>query len=102
MLRKEEYVINDFDDPKTQIKKSMKRQRNLMNMLAKSAVCVVADPLVVSLDGLPSLDILHYDFKRKQENKNQSYQNEFKTQYNLRSVSRPKLNMLFNKISQTN
>ena len=25
MLRKEEYVINDFDDPKTQIKKSIKR-----------------------------------------------------------------------------
>ena len=54
----------------------MKRQRNLQEDHNDNQVIVVADPYVTSLSGLPSVDILLDEIRKKKKvpSKNEMYQ----------------------------
>jgi len=67
-----EYVDAPQDDMKVKLRKQMQRQRNLQNLTQHSQVCVVSDPYVLSLDGLPNIDIVFDDFKQPRSLKKKS------------------------------
>ena len=53
--------------------KGVIRQRNLKN-LVESPVCVVADPSIVTLDGLPSIEILEKDINTSNKKKLEKFE----------------------------
>jgi hypothetical protein len=53
-----EYVILPEDSNLSKINKSVLRQSNLYKMIAKNNVCIVSDPYLLALDGLPKFEIL--------------------------------------------
>ena len=57
--------MKDTDSPQDKLRKQIFRQRNLQRVVADSQVCIVADPYVISLDGLPKIEFLLDNFKKK-------------------------------------
>jgi len=53
--------------------KGVIRQRNLKN-LVESPVCIVADPSIVTLDGLPSIEILEKDINTSNKKKLEKFE----------------------------
>ena len=88
----------DDDDRETFLKKSVMRQQNL-KQLVESPVCVVGDPEIIALDGLPSIELIEEDLNsvgRKSVKKHEHIYEEYVT--NMSSV---KFAAVINKISQT-
>ena len=88
----------DDDDRETFLLKSVLRQKNL-KQLVESPVCVVSDPEIVALDGLPSLELIEEDLNSvgsKVLKRREHIYAEYVA--NLGSV---KFSAVINKISQT-
>ena len=68
-------------------------------MLADNNVCVVADPYLISIDGMPKLDILVDNFKRKSY-LTKNTRNEMSMEEYLRK-NRKTMRSVLNEIGQT-
>ena len=53
------------DSSLDKISKAVIRQSNLYKMMTKNNVCVVSDPYLLALDGLPKFEIIQENFKKK-------------------------------------
>lgn len=71
-------------------------------MMAHSQVCIVSNPYLVSLDGLPNIDIVTNDL-RKDNRKSGVPQSlkQFRKESNLRRLTNTELTAVINKNSQT-
>lgn len=70
--------------------------------MAKSQVCIVSNPYLVSLDGLPNVDIV-LDDQRKNLRRSGITKNlkQARKESNLRRLTRIELTEVLNKIAQT-
>ena len=70
--------------------------------MANSQVCIVSNPYLVSLDGLPNIDFVLDDLRKT--NRKMDIPNnlrKFRREGNLRRLTRIELSAVLNKTSQT-
>lgn len=74
------------------------RQKNLQKMLSNSLVAVVANPYLVSLDGMASVDFVFHDIKKQREKTHVPHEViEKRKENNLRRLSRVQLSKVLNR-----
>ena len=71
--------------------------------MASSQVCIVSNPYLVSLDGLPNIDFILDDLRKTKGKKTGVPNNlkKFRREGNLRRLTRIELSAVLNKSSQT-
>ena len=69
--------------------------------MANSQVCIISNPYLVSVDGLPNLDFLYHDLRKNVSNSNSTAPNDLKKQRrenNVRRLSKKQLSEHYNKL----
>jgi len=98
----DEYVFDRDEPVEVRIQKSLLRQRNLQELMKDSQVCIVANPYLVALDGLPNIDFIYKDIKRNKVSQGIPDElKKFRKESNLRRLSRIELSAVLNRQTQT-
>ena len=71
-------------------------------MMSTSQVCLVTNPYLVALDGLPSIDFIFNDIRNKGKGNGVPKElKQFRKESNLRRLGRLELSAVMNRLSQT-
>ena len=71
-------------------------------MMSNSQVCVVSNPYLVALDGLPSIDFIYDDIRTKKKGNGVPIElKKFRKESNLRRLGRLELSAVMNRLAQT-
>ena len=87
------------DNPSQFLAKAIARQQTLRK-LAESPVFIVADPDIVSLDGIPHTDVLYENLEQRKQKQNKKTwrQKDFDHEHELMRMDMPSYYMALNRL----